>query len=61
MMGPKGLLIPFFNNIKGTRITPIADLRLRRFMTSIEEDAALAWHAIKEMIGVEVNSVNHKM
>ena len=54
VMGSRGSVIPFFNNIKDTGTVPITDHRMTRFMISLEEGVELVWHAFEDMVGGEI-------
>jgi UDP-N-acetylglucosamine 4,6-dehydratase/5-epimerase len=54
VMGSRGSVIPFFNQIKASGSVPITDPRMTRFMISLEEGVELVWHAFEEMIGGEI-------
>jgi UDP-N-acetylglucosamine 4,6-dehydratase (inverting) len=54
VMGSRGSVIPFFieESVKG--VLPITDLRMTRFMITLEEGVDLVWHAFDDMIGGEI-------
>ena len=54
VMGSRGSIIPFFESIKNQKELPITDVRMTRFMISLEEGVKLVWHAFKDMIGGEI-------
>ena len=54
VMGSRGSVIPFFNNIKDTGTVPITDPRMTRFMISLEQGVDLVWHAFEDMVGGEI-------
>ena len=54
VMGSRGSVIPFFDQIKESGIIPITDARMTRFMISLEEGVELVWHAFEDMIGGEI-------
>ena len=54
VMGSRGSVIPFFLSIKDKGILPITDLRMTRFMISLEQGVELVWHAFDDMEGGEV-------
>ena len=54
VMGSRGSVIPFFNNIKSKGSVPITDERMTRFMISLEEGVELVWHAFNDMVGGEI-------
>jgi FlaA1/EpsC-like NDP-sugar epimerase len=55
VMGSRGSVIPFFmSQIKGGDSLPITDLRMTRFMISLEQGVELVWHAFDDMVGGEI-------
>jgi UDP-N-acetylglucosamine 4,6-dehydratase (inverting) len=54
VMGSRGSVIPFFNQVKNTGEVPITDSRMTRFMISLEEGVELVWHAFDDMLGGEI-------
>jgi FlaA1/EpsC-like NDP-sugar epimerase len=54
VMGSRGSVIPFFMSIKAKGVLPITDLRMTRFMISLEEGVELVWHAFEDMVGGEI-------
>jgi len=54
VMGSRGSIIPFFMSMKNTRTIPITDLKMTRFMISLEEGVELVWNAFKDMVGGEI-------
>jgi UDP-N-acetylglucosamine 4,6-dehydratase/5-epimerase len=54
VMGSRGSVIPFFNQIKSTGVLPITDERMTRFMISLEQGVELVWTAFDDMIGGEI-------
>jgi UDP-N-acetylglucosamine 4,6-dehydratase len=54
VMGSRGSVIPFFDNIKNTGKIPITDPRMTRFMISLEQAVELVWHAFEDMVGGEI-------
>lgn len=54
VMGSRGSVIPFFNQIKSTGTLPITDKRMTRFMISLEAGVELVWHAFEDMVGGEI-------
>ena len=54
VMGSRGSVIPFFDQIKDSGSVPITDTRMTRFMISLEEGVELVWHAFEDMIGGEI-------
>ena len=41
-------------SMKNTRTIPITDLKMTRFMISLEEGVELVWNAFKDMVGGEI-------
>jgi UDP-N-acetylglucosamine 4,6-dehydratase len=54
VMGSRGSVIPFFYNIKDKGVLPITDIRMTRFMITLEEAVELVWHAFEDMVGGEI-------
>jgi len=54
VMGSRGSVIPFFLSLRGTDTLPITDLRMTRFMISLEEGSDLVWRAFSDMQGGEI-------
>jgi len=54
VMGSRGSVIPFFNEKKSEGAIPITDIRMTRFMISLEQGVELVWHAFKDMVGGEI-------
>ena len=54
VMGSRGSVIPFFNQIKESGTIPITDIEMTRFMISLEQGVELVWHAFEDMIGGEI-------
>ena len=54
VMGSRGSVIPFFMSIRNQKTIPITDIRMTRFMITLEEGVKLVWHAFKDMIGGEI-------
>jgi UDP-N-acetylglucosamine 4,6-dehydratase/5-epimerase len=53
-MGSRGTIIPFFLSIKHTGVLPITDVRMTRFMITLEQGVQLIWHALRDMEGGEI-------
>jgi FlaA1/EpsC-like NDP-sugar epimerase len=51
-MGSRGAVIPFFLSQK--EVLPITDVRMTRFMITLEEGVDLVWHALEDMVGGEI-------
>jgi len=54
VMGSRGSVIPFFSSIANSGILPITDLRMTRFMITLEDAVKLVWHAFEDSIGGEI-------
>ena len=54
VMGSRGSVIPFFDQIKDSGKIPITDTRMTRFMISLEQGVELVWHAFEDMVGGEI-------
>jgi UDP-N-acetylglucosamine 4,6-dehydratase (inverting) len=54
VMGSRGSVIPFFDQVKSSGSVPITDSRMTRFMISLEEGVELVWHAFDDMVGGEI-------
>ena len=54
VMGSRGSVIPFFLKKKEDGILPITDVRMTRFMITLEEGVNLVWHAFEDMLGGEI-------
>ena len=54
VMGSRGSVIPFFLNKRKEGQLPITDLRMTRFMISLEQGVNLVWHAFENMLGGEI-------
>ena len=52
VMGSRGSVIPFFLSQKED--LPITDIRMTRFMITLEEGVDLVWHALEDMVGGEI-------
>ena len=53
-MGSRGSVIPLFMSLKNKRFLPITDLRMTRFMISLEQGVDLVWHSFEDMLGGEI-------
>jgi FlaA1/EpsC-like NDP-sugar epimerase len=53
-MGSRGSVIPFFMNLAAKNILPITDVRMTRFMISLEQGVELVWLALNDMVGGEI-------
>ncbi|MDA0226236.1 MAG: UDP-N-acetylglucosamine 4,6-dehydratase (inverting) [Proteobacteria bacterium] len=54
VMGSRGSVIPFFMSIQEPEAVPITDVRMTRFMITLEQGVELVWHALKDMEGGEI-------
>jgi UDP-N-acetylglucosamine 4,6-dehydratase (inverting) len=54
VMGSRGSVIPFFMSIADKGVLPITDVRMTRFMISLEQGVELVWHAFEDMVGGEI-------
>lgn len=54
VMGSRGSVIPFFENIKKSGKLPITDNRMTRFMISLEDGVELVFNAFNDMVGGEI-------
>jgi UDP-N-acetylglucosamine 4,6-dehydratase (inverting) len=52
VMGSRGSVIPFFLSQKED--LPITDVRMTRFMITLEEGVDLVWYALEDMVGGEI-------
>lgn len=54
VMGSRGSVIPFFMSLRESGEVPITDVRMTRFMISLEQGVELVWHAFDDMVGGEI-------
>jgi len=54
VMGSRGSVIPFFASLAHTGVLPITDVRMTRFMITLEQGVELVWHAFEDMQGGEI-------
>jgi len=54
VMGSRGSVIPFFQSLAHTGRLPITDVRMTRFMITLEQGVELVWHALNDMVGGEI-------
>ena len=54
VMGSRGSVIPFFISIKNEGSFPVTDLRMTRFMITLEQGVELVWKAFEDMQGGEI-------
>ena len=54
VIGSRGSMIPFFRSIVQTGELPITDVRMTRFMITLEQGVNLVWRALHECVGGEI-------
>jgi UDP-N-acetylglucosamine 4,6-dehydratase/5-epimerase len=54
VMGSRGSVIPFFMSLKDQGTLPLTDVRMTRFLISLDQAVELVWHAIDDMLGGEI-------
>jgi len=54
VMGSRGSVIPFFLSLVDKGVLPITDVRMTRFMITLEQGVDLVWQAFKDMVGGEI-------
>lgn len=54
VMGSRGSVIPFFLSLAEQGKLPITDVRMTRFMITLEQGVDLVWHAFEDMVGGEI-------
>ena len=54
VMGSRGSVIPFFVSIADKGRLPITDVRMTRFMITLEQGVDLVWRAFDGMVGGEI-------
>ena len=54
VMGSRGSIIPLFNKLRGKESIPITDIRMTRFMITLEQGVELVWHAFEDSLGGEI-------
>jgi UDP-N-acetylglucosamine 4,6-dehydratase len=54
VMGSRGSVIPFFMSLSSGGELPITDIRMTRFMITLEQGVDLVWHAFEDMVGGEI-------
>ena len=54
VMGSRGSVIPIFLDLKHTGLMPITDIRMTRFMITLEQAVQMVWHALEDMVGGEI-------
>ena len=53
VMGSRGSIIPFLLSLKSETV-PITDLRMTRFMITLDQGVELVWQAFHDMLGGEI-------
>ena len=54
VMGSRGSVIPFFLAAAAKGVLPITDVRMTRFLITLEQSTDLVWHAFEDMVGGEI-------
>lgn len=55
VMGSRGSVIPFFKSIaERNGVLPVTDVRMTRFMITLEQGVELVWHSFDDMVGGEI-------
>jgi UDP-N-acetylglucosamine 4,6-dehydratase len=54
VLGSRGSVIPFFLSQADKGVLPITDVRMTRFMITLEQGVDLVWHAFEDMLGGEI-------
>ena len=54
VMGSRGSVIPFFYSQRTEKTLPITDVRMTRFMITLEQGVDLVWKAFSDMYGGEI-------
>jgi len=54
VMGSRGSVIPLFLSQADKGVLPITDVRMTRFMITLEQGVDLVWHAFEDMVGGEI-------
>jgi UDP-N-acetylglucosamine 4,6-dehydratase/5-epimerase len=54
VMGSRGSVIPYFQSLLPADKLPITDVRMTRFMITLEQGVELVWHALSDMEGGEI-------
>ena len=54
VMGSRGSVIPLFLNYREKGFFPITDIRMTRFMITLEDGVKLVWKALSDMVGGEI-------
>ena len=54
VLGSRGSVVPFFRSQASLGVLPITDMRMTRFMITLEQAVELVWHALQDMHGGEI-------
>jgi UDP-N-acetylglucosamine 4,6-dehydratase/5-epimerase len=54
VMGSRGSVIPLFMSLKDQKELPITDVRMTRFMITLDQGVELVWHTFENMVGGEI-------
>jgi UDP-N-acetylglucosamine 4,6-dehydratase len=54
VMGSRGSVIPYFLSLSDKNELPITDIRMTRFMISLEQGVELVWHTFEDAVGGEI-------
>jgi len=54
VMGSRGSVIPFFLSQADKGTLPITDVRMTRFMITLEQGVGLVWHTFEDAVGGEI-------
>lgn len=54
VIGSRGSVIPFFMNCRETGVIPVTDLRMTRFLITLDQGVDLVFKALAESIGGEI-------
>ena len=54
VMGSRGSVIPHFLKLAKTGVLPITDVRMTRFMITLDQAVETVWHAFSDMTGGEI-------
>ena len=60
-MGSRGSIIPLFLDRLNHSTFPITDIRMTRFMITLEEGVKLVWQAFEDMKGGEIYVKENKI
>lgn len=54
VVGSRGSVVPFFKSLKKSEPVPITDLKMTRFLLTLEQAVELVWTAFEDMVGGEI-------